>query len=210
VQSQDRTLVLAALGLAVVALVGTLMGYFSPPLGWSVLVLSLGAAVWLRRRASQPGSRPDLDKVESGLRIVEKRLPAGKARLPHGLRVTVSTEVAVSLGVRVVCDLPVSEVEPLAQTGRGTAARQGVPAAVRESPRAWLFVVQNSTRQRELFLRIDLFASQPLQVVRVEQIRPGGRVALPEWKELELRPGVAAEVPGGEATAPAGESAPAP
>jgi hypothetical protein len=210
VQRQERTLLMAALGLAAVALCGTLLDYFSLPVGLSVLVLSLGAAVWLWRRTKHAGTKPELDKVESGLRIVEKPLPAGKPKLAHGLRVTISTEVGVSLGLRVVCDNPVSEVEPLAQTGRGSAARQGVPAAVRESRQAWLFVVQNSPRQRELFLRIDFFASQPFQVVRVEQIRPGGRVALPEWKELELRPGVAPEVPGGEPAAPAGESSPVP
>jgi hypothetical protein len=210
VQRQERSLLVAVLGLAAVALFGTLLDYFSLPVGLSVMALSLGAAVWLWRRAKQASGKPELDKVESGLRIVEKPLPAGKPKLAHGLRVTISTEVGVSLGLRVVCDQPVSEVEPLAQTGRGSAARQGVPAAVRESRQAWLFVVQNSPRQRELFLRIDLFASQPFQVVRVEQIRPGGRVTLPEWKELELRPGVAPEVPGGEPAAPSGEGSPVP
>src|ERR1700726_3272935 len=201
---------MAVLGLAAVALFGTLLDYLSLPVGLSVLALSLGAAVWLWRRTKQASSKPELDKVESGLRIVEKPLPAGKPKLPHGLRVTISTEVGVSLGLRVVCDQPVSEVEPLAQTGRGSAARPGVPAAVRESRQAWLFVVQNSPRQRELFLRIDLFASQHFEVVRVEQIRPGGRVALPEGKELELRQGIAPEVPGGEPAAPTGEGSPAP
>jgi hypothetical protein len=211
VQSQDRTLLVAALGLAAVALFGTLLDYLSLALGLAVCVLSLGAAAWLWRRAKQTSTKPELDKVESGLRIVEKPLPAGKPKLAHGLRVTISTEVGVSLGLRVVCDKPVSEVEPLAQTGRGSSARQGVPAAVRESRQAWLFVVQNSPRQRELFLRIDLFASQPFQVVRVEQIRPGGSVALPEWKELEPPPGVVVpEVPGGEPAAPAGEGSPVP
>ena len=209
-QRQERTLLVAVLGLAAVALFGTLLDYLPLPLGLTVLALSLGAAVWLWRRSKQASGNPELDKVESGLRIVEKPLPAGKPKLAHGLRVTISTEVGVSLGLRVVCDMPVSEVEPLAQTGRGSAARQGVPAAVRESRQAWLFVVQNSPRQRELFLRIDLFASQPFQVVRVEQIRPGGRVALPEWKELELRAGVAPEAPGGEPAAPAAEGSPAP
>jgi len=210
VQQQERTLLVAALGLAAVGLIGTLLDYLPVPLGLSVFVLGLGAAVWLWRRAKHASSKPELDKVESGLRIVEKPLPAGKPKLPHGLRVTISTEMGISLGLRVVCDQPVSEVEPLAQTGRGSAARQGVPAAVRESRQAWLFVVQNSPRQRELFLRIDLFASQPFQVVRVETIRPGGRVALPEWKELELRQGVAPEAPGGEPAAPSAEGSPAP
>jgi hypothetical protein len=193
----------AALGLAAVALAGTLLDYLSRPLGLTILALSLGAAVWLQRRAAQASAKPVIEKVESGLRIVEKLL-AAKPKLPHGLRVTISTEVGVSLGLRVVCDLPISEVEALAQTGRGSAARQGVPAAVRESRQAWLFVVQNSPRQRELFLRVDLFAAQPFQVARVEQIRPGGRVALPEWKELELRPAAAPEVPAGESALPVG------
>jgi hypothetical protein len=201
---------MALLGLAAVGLSGTLLDYFSRTIGLAVVVLSLGAAVWLWRRAKQASSKPEPNKVEDGLRMVEKPLPAGKPKLAHGLRVTISTEMGVSLGVRVVCDQPVSEVEPLAQTGRGSAARQGVPAAVRESRQAWLFVVQNSPRQRELFLRIDLFASQPFEVVRVEQIRAGGRVPLPEWKELEPRAGVAAEVPGGEPAAPAAEGSPAP
>ena len=195
---------MAALGLAVVALAGMVLDYLSRPLGLSVLALSLGAAVWLWRRAAQARAKPAIEKVESGLRMVEKPLPA-KPRLPHGLRVTISTEVGVSLGFRVVCDMPISEVEALAQTGRGSAARQGVPAAVRESRQAWLFVVQNSPRQRELFLRIDLFAAQPFEVTRVELIRPGGRVTLPEWKELELRPAAAPEVPAGEPAVPAGE-----
>lgn len=210
-QQQERTLLTAALGLAAIALAGTVMGYLSPPLGLSVLLVSLGAAAWLWRRGKGAAAQAEPEKVESGLRIVEKPLPDGKPKLPHGLRVTISTEMGVSLGLRVVCDQPVSEAEPLAQTGRGSAARQGVPAAVRESRQAWLFVVQNSPRQRELFLRVDLFAAQPFQVVRVEQIRPGGRVPLPEWKELELRSGVVApEVPGGEPAAPAGEGSPAP
>jgi hypothetical protein len=206
VHSRDRTLVVAALGLAAVVLAGTLMDYLSWSLGLPIVVLSGGAAVWLRRRAANASAKPATEQVESGLRIVEKPLPAGKSKLPFGLRVTISTEVGVSLGLRVVCDLPVSEVEALAQTGRGSAARQGVPAAVRESRQAWLFVVQNTPRQRELFLRVDLFASQPIQVVRIEQIRPGGRVALPEWKELELRSAVAPEVPAGEPGAATGES----
>src|SRR6202521_3947877 len=196
---------MAALGLAAVALAGSLMDYLSWPLGLAIILLSLGAAVWLRRRAAKASAKPGMEKVEGGLRIVEKALPAGKSKLPYGLRVTISTEVGVSLGLRVVCDMPVSEVEPLAQTGRGSAARQGVPAAVRESRQAWLFVVQNSPRQRELFLRIDLFASQPIQVVRVEQIRPGGRVTLPEWKELELRSSAAPDVPAADPAAAPGD-----
>lgn len=203
--SQDRSLLVAALGLAAVALAGTLMDYLSWPLGLAIVLVSLGGAVWVRRRAAS--ATPAIERVESGLRMVEKALPAGKPKLPHGLRVTISTEVGVSLGLRVACDMPVSEVEALAQTGRGSAARQGVPAAVRESRQAWLFVVQNSPRQRELFLRIDLFAAQPIQVVRVEQIRPGGRVALPEWQELELRSAAAPEVPAGDPGAAAGENA---
>src|ERR1700687_4877110 len=190
---------MAALGLAAVALAGSLMDYLSWPLGLAIILLSLGAAVWLRRRAAKASAKPGMEKVEGGLRIVEKALPAGKSKLPYGLRVTISTEVGVVLGPRG---------EPLAQTGRGSPARQGVPAAVRESRQAWLFVVQNSPRQRELFLRLDLFASQPIQLVRVEQIRPGGRVALPEWKELELRSGAAPDVPAGEPGAATGESSP--
>jgi len=204
VHSQDRTLLVAALGLAAVALIGSFLDYLSWPLGLAIFLLSSGAAVWLRRRA-KASDKPAKEKVESGLRIVEKPLPAGKSKLPYGLRVTISTEVGVSLGLRVVCDMPVAEVEPLAQTGRGSAARQGVPAAVRESRQAWLFVVQNSPRQRELFLRIDLFASQPIQVVRVEQIRPGGRVTLPEWKELELRSSAAPDVPAADPAAAPGD-----
>jgi hypothetical protein len=186
VNPRDRTLFVAALGLAVVAFAAGLLDYLSWPFAGPLLALSLGAAVWLRRRATAAAEKPPVQQVESGLRIVEKPLAAGRPRLPHGLRVTVSTEVAVSLGLRVVCDTLVPEVEALAQTGRGSAARQGVPATVRESRQAWLFVVRNSPGERELFLRVDLFAAQPIHVQRVEQIRPGAgaKVTLPEWREL--------------------------
>src|SRR6202040_3713553 len=113
------------LGLAAVGLFGTFLDYLSLPLGLSVFVLSLGGAVWVWRRSKQANIKPELDKVESGLRIVEKPLPGGKPKLAHGLRVTISTEMGISLGLRVVCDQPVSEVEPLAQTGRGSAACPG-------------------------------------------------------------------------------------
>ena len=98
----------------------------------------------------------------------------------------------MALGLRVVCNVHIPEVEALAQIGRSSSARQGVPPSVRESRQAWLFVVRNSPGQRELFLRVDLFAAQPIELARVEQIRPGGAVVLPEWKELEGRSGAAA------------------
>jgi hypothetical protein len=196
----------AALGLAAVSLSGAIMEYISWPLGGSVSALSAVAAVWLRRRAAQESVKPPVQKVEGGLRIVEKPLPAGKPRLPHGLRLTISTEVSVALGLRVVCSVPIPEFEALAQTGRGSSARQGVPAAVRESRQAWLFVVRNSPGQRELFLRVDLFAAQPFQVERVDQVRAGVAVVLPEWKELEpIGQGTAPEVPPTEPSAQAAE-----
>jgi hypothetical protein len=198
----------AALGLGAVAVAGAIMDYLSWPLAASIFVPCAAAAVWLRRRASQESAKPPVQKVESGLRIVEKPLPAGKPRLPHGLRLTISTEVAVSLGLRVVCSVPIPEFEALAQTGRGSSARQGVPPSVRESRQAWLFVVRNSPGQRELFLRVDLFAAQPFQVERVDQIRAGGAVVLPEWKELEpIGRGTAPEAPAIEPGAAAGEPA---
>jgi hypothetical protein len=196
----------AALGLAAVSLAGAIMEYVSWPVGASVFALSAGAAVWLRRRSSHAASaQPVVQKVESGLRLVEKKLPA-KPRLPHGLRVTISTEVSVSQGLRVVCSIPISEVEALAQTGRGPSARQGVPVSVRESRQAWLFVVRNAPGQRELFLRVDLFAAQPFEVERVDQIRPGGKVALPEWKgEQDLGLGDTPEAPAAAPDGPATE-----
>ena len=188
----DRTLLWGALGLALVALVGGLTGSLSWPLAIIILVLSLGGAAWVRRRAGAAAEQPAGPVIESGLRIVEKPLMAGRPRLPHALRVTISTEVAVALGLRVVCNVHIPEVEALAQIGRSSSARQGVPPSVRESRQAWLFVVRNSPGQRELFLRVDLFAAQPIELARVEQIRPGGAVVLPEWKELEGRSGAAA------------------
>jgi len=183
----DRTLLAGALGLAVVALAGGLSGSLSWPVAGFLLALSAGPM------------------IESGLRIVERPLPAGRPRLPHALRVTISTEVAVELGLRVVCDAHVPETEALVQTGRGSSARQGVPAAVRESRNAWLFVVRNSPGQRELFLRVDLFSAQPFKVVKVSQIRAGGAVILPEWKELDesLAAAPAAESVAGPDAAPA-------
>jgi hypothetical protein len=172
-----------AFGLAAVSLAGAIMEYVSWPLGGSVFALSTGAAVWLRRRESRASVKPAvMQKVESGLRMVEKDLPAGRPRLPHARRLTISTEVSVSQGLRVVCNLPIPEVEALAQVGRGASARQGVPASVRESRQAWLFVVRNAPGQRELFLRVDLFAAQPFEVERVDQVRPSGKAGLPEWK----------------------------
>jgi hypothetical protein len=215
----------AAFGLAVIALASAIMDYVPWPLGGGVFVLAAGAGAWLQRRAKQATVKPEVQKVESGLRIVEKELPASRSKPPHGLRLTISTEVAVSLGLRVVCDLPVSEVEALAQIGRGAAARQGVPPAVRESRQAWLFVVHNSPGQRELFLRVDLYAAQPFKVERVDQIRPGVKVALPEWKELDLglqseeetpaeappaTPGTAASAPASAAPAGPARNAPPP
>ena len=177
----------ASFGLAALALAGAIFDYLPWPLGGGVFVLGAGAGAWLQRRGKQAAVKPAVQKVESGLRIVEKELPA-KPKLRHGLRLTISTEVAVSLGLRVVSDVPIAEVEPLAQIGRGASARQGVPPAVRESRQAWLFVLHNSPGQRELFLRVDLYAAQPFKVERVDQIRQGGKVALPEWKELDLGP----------------------
>jgi hypothetical protein len=200
----------AALGLALIALAGCLMEYLTWPIGGVVLAVSLGAAFWFWRRGSA-GKVAEAagPKIESGLRIVEKALPA-KPRLAHGLRVTISTEVAVNLGLRVVCDGNVHEVEALAQIGRGTSARQGVPAAVREGRRGWLFVVRNSPVQRELFLRVDLYAAQPLQLESVELIRPGSAAALPEWRELGQGPDVPAEAaPRGSADAAPATDVPA-
>jgi hypothetical protein len=200
VDQRDRTLRTAAFGLAAVALAGSFMGYLPWAFGGFVGIAGLGAGIWLKMRLGAAdgaksggkggGARDKKDKpadsvVESGLRIAEKPLRSTRPRLTHGLRVTVSTEVAVSLGVRVVCDGPIPEVEALAQTGRRTGARQGVPQFVRESPQSWLFVLRNSPGQRELFLRVDLFSSQAIHVTRVEQIKPGGRVTLPEWQELD-------------------------
>ena len=197
----------AALGLAAVSLAGAIMEYVSWPLGGSVFVVSAGAGVWLRRRASQEKPEAAVQKVENGLRIAEKQLPA-KPRLPHARRLTVSTETAVPQGLRVVCTVPILEVEALAQIGRGSSARQGVPASIRESRQAWLFVVRNAAGQRELFLRVDLFAAQPFEVQRVDQIRAGVKVALPEWKgEEDLGLGDTPEAPAAGPEAPPGESA---
>lgn len=173
------------LGLAAVALAGSLMQYFPWALGGVVLAASLGGALWFWHRGqpakSEVASGP---RIDASLRIVEKTLPA-KPRLPHGLRVTVSTEMAVNLGVRVACDGNVHEVEALAQTGRGASARQDRPPAVRQSRRAFLFAVRNSPLQRELFLRVDLYGAQPLHLEAVELIRPAMVAALPEWHEAE-------------------------
>lgn len=199
----DRTLLAGALGLALVALVGGLTGSLSWPPAIIILVLSVGGAAWVRRRAGAAAEQPAGPVIESGLRIVEKPLMAGRPRLAHALRVTISTEVAVALGLRVVCGVHIPEVEALAQIGRSSSARQGVPPSVRESRHAWLFVVRNSPGQRELFLRVDLFSAQPIQLARVEQIRPGGAVVLPEWKELEGRTGAAPADAGAAAGPPA-------
>jgi hypothetical protein len=198
VQDRERTLVVVALGVAAVALAGIALGHLFWPVGGALVLLSLGAAWWLRRRAASAAATETGTTIESGLRIAEKPLRSGRPRLPHALRLTISTEVAVPLGLRLVCDAPVSEVEALVQTGRGSSARQGEPPFVRESRQAWLFVVRNSLAQRELFLRVDLYAAQPIQVQRVEQIRPGGSVALPEWKELELSLATPPEDPSAE------------
>jgi hypothetical protein len=202
----------AALGLAAISLAGCLMDYFSWPFGGVVLAASLGAAFWFRQRGTAgqgSGAAAAEPRIESGLRIVEKALP-GKPRLPHGLRVTISTEVAINLGLRVACDGNVHEVEALVQIGRGTSARQGVPAAAREGRRAYLFVVRNSPVQRELFLRVDLYGVQPLHLEAVEVIRPGGAVVLPEWRDLEQGPGAAAGETAAGASAPVAPPDPAP
>jgi hypothetical protein len=203
VQKTDSTPLTAALGVAAVGLAGAVLGYLSWPVGGLVVLAGGGAAAWLRRRAAPAAAKTTaMPKVESGLRIVEKPLAGNKKGLAHALRVTISTEVAVELGLRLICDSLVNEVEPLAQTGRGAGARQGVPQVVRESRQSWLFVVRNSPGQRELFLRVDLFAAQPIQVRRVEQIRPGGKATLPEWQELDLVL-AAPEAPTSAETAPA-------
>jgi|SRR5579863_5216262 hypothetical protein len=193
----------AALGLTAVALAGALLGYLSWLFATLLFVPAGGAAVWLWRRGKPAAEEQALPQVEGGLRMVEKPLPAGRPRLPYGLRLTISTEVSVALGLRVVSDNQVPEVEALAQTGRGPSARQGVPAAVRESRQAWLFVLRNSPGERELFLRVDLFAAQPFKITRVEQIRAGVAVALPEWKELGTALATPPEDPAAEAPAAA-------
>ncbi len=205
-QKTDSTPLTAALGLAAVGLAGAILGYLPWPIGVLLFLAGGGAAVWLRKRVAPAAAPRVVQKVESGLRIVEKPLAGNKKGLAHALRVTISTEVAVELGLRVICDGPINEVEPVAQTGRGAGARQGVPAFVRESRQSWLFVMRNSPGERELFLRADLFAAQPIHVQRVEQIRPGGKVTLPEWKELDLVL-AAPEAPAGAETAPAAAAA---
>lgn len=175
----------AGLGLAAIGLAGIFLGHLSWPVGGLLFVAGAGTAAWVWRRSRPASAEPAGPKIESGLRMVEKQLAGDKKGLPHALRITISTEVAVELGLRVVCDNPISEFEALAQTGRGAGARQGVPPSVRESRQSCLFVMRNSPGQRELFLRVDLFSTQPIQIRRIEQIRPGGKVMLPEWKELE-------------------------
>lgn len=196
----------AGVGLAAIALAGGILGYLPWWIAALVFLPSAGGAVWLRRRGS-PGAKAPLEQVEGGLRMVDKPLAAGRPRLPHARRVTISTEVSVALGLRVICDTLVPEVEALAQTGRGSGARQGVPAAVHESRLAWLFVLRNSPGERELFLRVDLFAAQPFEVVRVEQIRPGVR-HLPEWRELDAARAAAPGAPAAEPGAGAAHAAP--
>lgn len=196
----------AGLGLAAIGLAGIFLGHLSWPVGGFLFVAGAGTAAWVWRRSRPASAEPAGPKIESGLRMVEKQLAGDKKGLPHALRITISTEVAVDLGLRVVCDNPISELEALAQTGRGAGARQGVPPSVRESRQSCLFVMRNSPGQRELFLRVDLFSTQPIQIRRIEQIRPGGKVMLPEWKELEpVR--TAPEAPG--AAVPPEGSAPA-
>jgi hypothetical protein len=206
VQKSDSTPLTAAVGLAAVGLAGSLLGYLPWPIGVLLFLAGGGAAVWLRKRVAPAAAPRVVQKVESGLRIVEKPLAGNKKGLTHALRVTISTEVAVELGLRVTCDGPINEVEPVAQTGRGAGARQGVPAFVRESRQSCLFVMRNSPGERELFLRVDLFAAQPIHIQRVEQIRPGGKVTLPEWKELDLVL-AAPEAPAGAEAAPAAAAA---
>jgi hypothetical protein len=206
VNPKDRTPLVAAVGLAVVALAGVAMDYLSWPIAVFLLAASGGGFYWLRRRAADAAAadaEPAGPVIAGGLRMVDKPLRSTKPRLSHALRVTVSTEVSVSLGLRVVCDVPIPEVEALAQTGRRAGARQGVPQFVRESPQAWLFVVRNSPGQRELFLRVDLYAAQPIHVVQVDQIRSGLKVVLPEWKEFEQTLGAESEAPAGGPEAPA-------
>jgi hypothetical protein len=207
VSPKDRIPIVGALGLAAIALAGGIIGTLSWTVAATVLAVSLGVAGWLWQRGKErTPAAPEGPVIEGGLRIAEKPLDPGKRRFRHGLRVTISTEVAVSLGLRVVCDVPILEVEALAQLGRGAGARQGTPPPVRESREAWLFAVRNSPGQRELFVRVDLFAAQPIHLQRVDQVRPGGAVALPEWKELD--PGLAEEVE--EAAAPAAPGNPSP
>jgi hypothetical protein len=198
------------LGLGAIALAGCLMDYFSWLVGGTVLAASLAAAFWFWRRSTAAAQQAASagPKIESGLRIVEKTLPA-KPRLPHGLRVTISTEVAVNLGLRIACDANVHEVEALVQTGRGTNARQEKPPAVRESRRSWLFAVRNSPVQRELFLRVDLYGAQPLHLQAVDLIRPGMAGALPEWRDLEAGMAAAAPSEAAPPEATPGEAAPA-
>jgi hypothetical protein len=200
VNSQDRNLVTAGLGLAAIGLAGSLLDTIPWPIGGSICVLSLAGAWWKWQRSRRAAEEPAETAVQGGLRIAQKPLKAtGRPRAAHALRVTISTEVAVDEGIRVVCDNTILEVEALVQTGRGAAARQGVPPSVRESRQAWLFVARNSPGERELFLRVDIYSTLPIRLQRIEQIRPGGPVNLPAWQELTT---------GSQAAAPA-EPAPA-
>jgi hypothetical protein len=193
----------AGLGLAAVFLAGSGMDYFSWPVGGLLCLASLGAAGYFWKRAQGPKVEESTGpRIDGSLRIAEKQLPA-KPRLAYGLRVTVSTEMAVNYGVRIVCDNSIHEVEALAQNGRGASARQGVPAAVRESRRGFLFAVRNSAMQRELFVRVDLYGTQPLKIEVVELIKPSQAASLPDWRDFDPEEPAADGAP----RAAAGESA---
>ena len=64
---------MAALGLAAVALAGTLLDYLPRSLGLTILALSLGAAVWLRRRAGVDLPPPEPGAASEATRISAER-----------------------------------------------------------------------------------------------------------------------------------------
>jgi hypothetical protein len=200
---EQHTWMTAAWGLAAVMLAGPPLGKIPWWLGVPVGLASLGAGFWLWRQ-QRPQAAEAGTVIGGGLRVVEKPLPAAKSR-PPGLRVTISTEMPVAHGLRLVCDTRILDFEALAQSGRGPTARQGVPVSVREGQRGLLFVARNTAGQRELVLRIDLFAAQPIHLERVEQIRAGDGAALPEWRELApMNPAAAGSTAAaGDAIAPA-------
>jgi hypothetical protein len=220
---EQHTWMIAAFGLAAIMLAGPPLDKIPWWLGAPVGLASLGAGIWLWRqqRPSSAGQGQAEPVVGGGLRVVEKPLAGARSR-PHGLRVTISTETSVAYGLRLLCDGRILEFEALAQSGRGATARQGVPEAVREGQRGLLFVLRNTAGQREMVLRVDLFAAQPIRLERVEQIRAAAAGALPEWRELApMNPAAApaaapADAPAapetpeidGEVPAPAPEPAP--
>jgi hypothetical protein len=172
-KERQRVLILSSICAALIDLTAIFTDRLPAVVGVPILLACAGAAFWSWRQGPGGAGRKPASPFEEGLRVAERPFDTKKTNMAHGLEVIVRTEARVALGLRLVCDTPIYEVDPLAQTGRGPDARRRVPKTVRESRQSWLFIVSNSAREIETILKVTFLAPKPIHLTRVELIKQG-------------------------------------